>query len=286
MQIKKRILVIISVAVVAVVLASGFIGYKMNSRPQSAAAPAPTTAPAPASTPVPTSSNGQLTLEKQVAKIQQERETESKLAIQAKEYQEKLIAKEEEYQAEITKLKDKQQEIQIAALEKQIDDLKAEIERVRQAQEKNRPPYIPSQDPSNWPPYPSTPSPYYSYTMSGSPVTGDFKVSVYDKGGWFIGSFRESTIDHYWASGGPQNRIDNFSVKWAGTFSVSTDGQYQFDLVADDAAELYIDGVSVIPSAFASRNSRYLKSGTHKLTLKYYESTGESFVRLYWQKIG
>lgn len=133
-----------------------------------------------------------------------------------------------------------------------------------------------------------------SWQQSSEPssiLNGDFKGKVYDSGGWYVGSFRESTIDHFWGSAGPKNRTDNFSVIWEGSFSVPESGNYCFKVVADGGIQLLVDDYLMIDekslasqSVVEHTSAINLTAGSHKVVLKYYETTGDATCRLLYGK--
>lgn len=134
-----------------------------------------------------------------------------------------------------------------------------------------------------------------SASSSTSPIyevlNGDFKARVYDSGSWYVGSFKESTIDHSWGSGGPNGRTDDFWVKWEGKFSVPDSADYRFKVVADGGIQLFVDDYLLIDKKSAASQSvvEYtetinLPAGTHELVLKYYETTGDATCRLLYRR--
>ena len=81
--------------------------------------------------------------------------------------------------------------------------------------------------------------------------------------------------------------VDNFSVRWTTAQSFEA-GTYTFNLTADDAATLYIDGTQVLDVWLPVRGSRsaqyYLSAGEHTITVNYLERTGTARVSLNWER--
>ena len=110
----------------------------------------------------------------------------------------------------------------------------------------------------------------------------------------------DSTINFDWGAGAPSEVSPNtntFSVRWSGNLDVPTTGDYTFTLEADDGVRLTIDTrtptdtgpkpVAAIDSWIDGVISRVspainLSAGLHKITLDYYENTGNAKVKLRW----
>ena len=106
-------------------------------------------------------------------------------------------------------------------------------------------------------------------------LIGDFKATIYRlSDNWATDTFTgEPTID---TSTGPLSRTDNVSVRWTGSFSVQSAGEYQFS--SNSTNDLYIDEKRIVAPV-------YLSAGTHKLIFgPCFKSAGGS-IRLMWQKI-
>lgn len=136
--------------------------------------------------------------------------------------------------------------------------------------------------------------PYYP-TYRPPDCLGGFVAYVYQGENFehYIGSFTESTIDHYWGNGGPEGFTvtDHFSVRW-----VSREdgiwfegGQYRFRVVPDDGVRLYVDGRRVINEwhkndSIPYETTIYLSQGYHQVCLEYYEWKYISRISLTWQR--
>jgi hypothetical protein len=98
----------------------------------------------------------------------------------------------------------------------------------------------------------------------------------------------DPAIDFNWGEGSPSPEVfaDFFAASWDGSFDVSAEGTYQFDLAADDQGRLQIDGADVARvSGRAGTNSGsvHLAQGVHQLHVDYQEGTGNAAISLGWQ---
>lgn len=84
---------------------------------------------------------------------------------------------------------------------------------------------------------------------------------------------------------GITDRSSWFAIRYEGHFEVGTAGNYGFDLVSDDGANLYIDGNLVVsndgahPSTSAAGTVN-LGAGKHKIRVDYFQGTGDVELRL------
>jgi len=137
-----------------------------------------------------------------------------------------------------------------------------------------------------WPPYP------YPYPSPDFP-TGKFRADLYQGENleYYLGSFEESIINHYWEYGGPQdfpNLVDHFSIRWQGRFWFSPDW-YRFTTVSDDGVRLFVDERRVIDdwdydSTRTNYSSPIYLDGYHLLRLEYFEYVGRSRIQLSWRE--
>lgn len=77
-----------------------------------------------------------------------------------------------------------------------------------------------------------------------------------------------------------------FSVEWTGKLVVEQPGEYVFSLIADDGAQLEIDGQKVITGeAFLQEKSGTLelKAGLHPIRVRYFNTLFGGSVRLWWE---
>lgn len=101
----------------------------------------------------------------------------------------------------------------------------------------------------------------------------------------------DMTIDFYWGAAAPAPGLpaDNFSVRWSRRVTFS-DGLYRFYAQADDGIRFYVDGALVLDAWRDSGGEEvhmvdlYL-SGSHRLTVEYYEHTGIAWVVFGWGRI-
>ena len=103
----------------------------------------------------------------------------------------------------------------------------------------------------------------------------------------------DGAIDFNWGGGSPGTNNDNFSINWTASIKVPTTGNYLFRLRADDGAQLFVDGKSIINQT-SYQNNAYQNSKNVNLTagalvsivLNHFEGVGGAGVQLQWQKPG
>ena len=102
----------------------------------------------------------------------------------------------------------------------------------------------------------------------------------------------DESIGFDWGKGPPAAGIpaDNFSARWTRKDSFGA-GDYEFYLVTDDGARLWVNGELVV-DAWEDGAVRMV-TGTHKLTdrqhdlrVEYYERTGVARVVVWWKRLG
>jgi hypothetical protein len=96
-------------------------------------------------------------------------------------------------------------------------------------------------------------------------------------------------ITYDWDGGGPGHGVgnDNFSVRWAGTFSFE-DGDYTFTAWADDGIRVWVDDTLIINGWHDQPPTQYqvhhnLRRGIHGVLVEYYENGGGAVAFLQWQ---
>ncbi|MFZ0544418.1 MAG: PA14 domain-containing protein [Candidatus Promineifilaceae bacterium] len=102
----------------------------------------------------------------------------------------------------------------------------------------------------------------------------------------------ESSINHDWGTSSPHPRInpDTFSAKYLGSFELE-EGTYEFTATVDDGIRLMVDGNVVIEAYYDQAPTTYtesinVSSGTHTITVEYYERYGSAVLVVDWEKIG
>lgn len=101
----------------------------------------------------------------------------------------------------------------------------------------------------------------------------------------------DGAIDFNWKTGSPWPGINNdhFSVRWTGLFE-HTPGRYQFTILTDDGARLWMDDELLIDAWINNQSATYqaakeLAGGAVPLRLEYFEDTGAALIRLSVQTI-
>jgi uncharacterized protein YraI len=137
----------------------------------------------------------------------------------------------------------------------------------------------------NFPSAPAQPPPvtsgawtasYYSNTgMSGNPTAILSEVSP----------------SHNWGQGAPVPNMsgDNFSARW--TSSHILGGTYQVSVRADDGVRVLVDGIAYINEWHGATGQNYVanftvSSGSHTITVEYYEASGAAFLDYNLQQVG
>lgn len=108
-------------------------------------------------------------------------------------------------------------------------------------------------------------------------------------------SHLDQTLDFNWGTGTPGVTgigADLFSVRWNGTFRVSTTGTYYFQTTVDDGVRLYVNDLvtPIINSWVANNNLTYVSPGIalnantdYPLRLEYYEGLVNANIKLQWK---
>jgi N-acetylmuramoyl-L-alanine amidase len=121
---------------------------------------------------------------------------------------------------------------------------------------------------------------YNNRTLSGSPSVKQNTTS----------------INYDWGTGSPVSGIgvDNFSVRWQGTYAFDN-ATYSFTTTTDDGMNLYVDNVKKSPTSPAQDPWRDqapttysydlpMTTGNHTIKVEYYENGGGAVARVAWQK--
>lgn len=105
----------------------------------------------------------------------------------------------------------------------------------------------------------------------------------------------DSTLDFNWGTGTPGVTgvgSDAFSIRWNGTFRVSTTGTYYFQTTVDDGVRLYVNNLvtPIINSWTANNNVTYTSAGIalnantdYPLRLEYYDGLVSAIIKLQWK---
>lgn len=84
----------------------------------------------------------------------------------------------------------------------------------------------------------------YRGIPAGPGLTGFYFNNINLKGQPF--AIRNEAVDFDWGEGGPNQKVDNFSVRWSGSIEVSDTGVYVLRTRSDDGVRLWVDGLLVI----------------------------------------
>ena len=99
---------------------------------------------------------------------------------------------------------------------------------------------------------------------------------------------QEPAIDYNWAglSPSPVVNVDNFSVRWVGTFNFAA-GAYQFKATMDDGMRVWVDGMLIIDDWHEGQVRTVaadvnLSNGPHEITVEYFEFGGKAVAGFTW----
>ncbi|MGB3220183.1 MAG: PA14 domain-containing protein, partial [Anaerolineae bacterium] len=101
----------------------------------------------------------------------------------------------------------------------------------------------------------------------------------------------DAAINFDWTGGSPAAGVnaDHFSARWTRQVNFSAAGAYQFRILRDDGARLWIDGVLVFNAWRDGREEHTftytLTSGNHDLRFEMYEIDGWSRAGLSWTRL-
>ena len=166
---------------------------------------------------------------------------------------------------------------------------------------------LPSSDIAGATPFPATAGTFYMRIQGlgnkmrfATPGSGgiSFSGSYYNnktQNGTPVLTRTDSAIDFDWGNGSPAATVqsDSFSAQWTATITVPTTGDYYFRLRADDRAELFINGTSVISQTsyqgMAYQNSlpiNLIAGQTFTVLMNMREDNGGAAAQLQWQRPG
>lgn len=150
-------------------------------------------------------------------------------------------------------------------------------------------PEPPTSTPTLTPTATPTPSPSSTATPNITAWRGEYFANATLTGSPSVVR-NDADVDFNWVGDSPAAGIpvDNFSVRWTRALSFEG-GTYRFSLTMDDGARFYVDGNLIIDQW---RNGAMrtvtadlpLTAGNHSLRVEYYEATGQSVIRLRWEK--
>lgn len=102
----------------------------------------------------------------------------------------------------------------------------------------------------------------------------------------------ERTVNHFWNAGPARGMAhENFSIRWTGTITAKTTGDYEFLGQGDDGYRVFLDEKPVLnewrdQGSFAARKVVRLTAGQrHAIRLEYYQSAGDAEFRFGWRPL-
>ncbi len=132
-----------------------------------------------------------------------------------------------------------------------------------------------------------------SYTNNGNVIKG-LKAEYYNNNNWSgtpVFTKTDSNIYYDWTNKGPGGLdiVDNFSIKWSGNITIG-DRDAALTFFADDAIEVYIDGVKVVDglNVYDTNLSTpiYKANSTHTIEVRYAEYGGNAHVYMRYLQQG
>jgi LysM repeat protein len=107
----------------------------------------------------------------------------------------------------------------------------------------------------------------------------------------FVTERQDKEIRFNWYTGRPFDGMpeDRFSVRWE-KLEYFKDGWYRFTAVADDGVRVYVDDQLIIDGwkiqpATEYKGEIFLREGTHKLVVEYYEEAEDAQISVTWEGI-
>ncbi len=95
-------------------------------------------------------------------------------------------------------------------------------------------------------------------------------------------------FDWGWDAPVPELPVNQFAVRWTGTFSFQK-GTYRFTTTTDDGIRLSIDGRVILESWRPMRGTRYvtviLEPGDHVVKVEYFEALQAAKARVQWIRV-
>ena len=109
--------------------------------------------------------------------------------------------------------------------------------------------------------------------------------------GFGLGFFNDVERFNYYEQGQPDRQVLPFAVRWDGHLHVPAGGPYPFELVANGASVLYVDGQPQLTVAAgggpADRAALQLAAGTHSIRIDYIHAAGPApQVAVAWDRGG
>jgi YVTN family beta-propeller protein len=126
---------------------------------------------------------------------------------------------------------------------------------------------------------------------SGAGLLGSYYAGV-DLAGTPIVQ-RIEAVNYDWTTNRPAIGVpvDNFSVRWTGTLTVPTTGNYTFQTYSDDGVRLWVNGTQLVnnwtdhsPTTNTSASIRLTAGQRVSITLEYYERGGGATMQLRWKR--
>jgi hypothetical protein len=133
---------------------------------------------------------------------------------------------------------------------------------------------VPPSQPSATPPGPWTGEYFADRDLSGDPVLVRTDPAI--------------DFDWSWAAPTESLPVDEFAVRWTGTFDLDA-GTYRLKTVSDDGIRVYVDDRLVISSWRPMRGTRYatvsLSEGAHTVRVEYFEARQAAKAQFSWTKV-
>ncbi|HPS06355.1 MAG TPA: PA14 domain-containing protein [Kiritimatiellia bacterium] len=99
-----------------------------------------------------------------------------------------------------------------------------------------------------------------------------------------FGTYFDSTTNGAAFPGKYSGSVDKFAVRWTGRFNAETPGSYYFNILADDACMLFLDGALVVNNRTGggwASGSVTLTQGQHDIMMFFYENGGLQIIRIW-----
>ena len=99
----------------------------------------------------------------------------------------------------------------------------------------------------------------------------------------------DAAINFNWGSGAPMAgiNVDDFAVRWQGTWTFASSGVYEFTVTTNDGLRLSVDGAQILnqwkDQVATYTVQRSLSAGSHLIRVEHYENAGGAQAKLSWR---
>lgn len=111
--------------------------------------------------------------------------------------------------------------------------------------------------------------------------------------GWPAHTWTDRWIGFDWGLDAPKPGLSSeyFSIRWTRSWSLKSNGVYQFCAIVDDGGRIFVDGVLVLDLWYSGDGlthcgSQYkFNKGEHEIVVQYYENGGQAKIYMWWEEV-